>query len=40
MKRLFTTLIVIGLAIPLSGCIVTGPGRGGGWCYWHPIRCR
>jgi hypothetical protein len=32
---------VIGLVVmaaSMSGCVVA-PG-GGGWCYWHPYRCR
>jgi len=36
-------IAVIGLllmAASLSACVVEpGPG-GGGWCYWHPYRCR
>jgi hypothetical protein len=41
MNRMIAALLAIGLAIPLTGCVVTGPGyHGGGWCYWHPYRCR
>ena len=43
MARVVALLAVLGLAIPLSGCVVDGPGYGhggGNWCYWHPERCR
>jgi hypothetical protein len=39
MTRVLALLMVIGLAIPLSGCYY-GPAPRGGWCYWHPYRCR
>jgi hypothetical protein len=35
MTRVLALLMVIGLAIPLSGCYY-GPAPRGGWCYWHP----
>jgi len=38
MRRVLATLILLAVAIPLSGCIVEGPGRPG-WCYYHPYRC-
>ncbi len=41
MKRLILILVLIGLGLPLMGCVVAEPGRpGGGWCFWHPYRCR
>jgi hypothetical protein len=39
MVRVIATLAVLGLALPLGGCVY-GPGYGHGWCYWHPYRCR
>lgn len=33
-------LLLLGLALPLAGCIVVPARPGGGWCYWHPYRCR
>lgn len=39
MKSLLMRALLIGLALTLSGCVVA-PGPGGGWCYWHPYRCR
>ncbi len=36
MVRVITTILLLGLAVPLSGCVVA---PGGGWCYWHPYRC-
>ncbi len=39
-KRLVATMLVLGIGVVLSGCVVV-PGRGRpGWCYWHPYRCR
>ena len=40
MKRFGILLILLGLGLPLAGCIVEEPGHGGGWCFWHPGRCR
>ena len=41
MKRFVVFLVLIGLGLPLAGCVVEEPGRGGGgWCYCHPYRCR
>ena len=40
MTRVIATILLLAAAIPLSGCIVAGPGYGGGWCYNHPYRCR
>jgi len=37
MRRLIAPLILLGLAVCLSGCVVEG--RGPGWCYYHPHRC-
>jgi hypothetical protein len=40
LRRLGAALLIVGLGVSLSGCVVY-PGRpGGGWCYWHPYRCR
>jgi hypothetical protein len=40
MKSSITKALLVCLALALSGCIVApGPG-GGGWCYYHPYRCR
>ncbi len=39
MIRAIATLMLLTLAMPLAGCVVDGPGRGG-WCYNHPYRCR
>jgi len=40
MSRAIATVLLLALAIPLSGCVVEGPGRGPGYCYYHPYRCR
>ena len=41
MIRAIATIALLSLAIPLAGCVVAGPGYGGGgrWCYYHPYRC-
>ncbi|MHB1305275.1 MAG: hypothetical protein ACYCZB_17730 [Acidiphilium sp.] len=39
LRRIAAAFMVVGLGISLSGCVVV-PGRSGGWCYWHPYRCR
>jgi hypothetical protein len=40
MKSSIMTALLVGLALMLSACVVApGPG-GGGWCYYHPYRCR
>lgn len=38
-RRLAAACLLVIASASLSGCIVA-PGRGGGWCYWHPYRCR
>jgi hypothetical protein len=38
MKRLIVPFLLLGFIIPLTGCVVEGPGHPG-WCYWHPHRC-
>jgi hypothetical protein len=38
MRRLFAPLILLVLAVSLSGCVVEGR-PGAGWCYYHPHRC-
>ena len=38
-RRSLTALGLILLAASLSACIVE-PGRGPGWCYYHPGACR
>jgi hypothetical protein len=39
MRKYLFPLVALGLiAATLSGCVVA-PGRGGGWCYYHPWRC-
>ena len=38
MIRLTATLLLLALALPLSGCIIA-PARPG-WCYYHPYKCR
>jgi len=39
MRRYLFPLVALGLiAASLSGCVVY-PGRGPGWCYYHPYRC-
>jgi hypothetical protein len=41
MRQIIAALLLFAIAVPLSGCVVAGPGgRGGGWCYYHPYRCR
>lgn len=40
MRRLISLVLLAGIAVSVAGCIVE-PGRpGGGWCWWHPYRCR
>jgi hypothetical protein len=39
MKRTITTLLLLAVAIPLSGCVVVDHPRGPGWCYYHPYAC-
>ena len=38
MKRFVLLAFLLAATAPLAGCVV-GPG-GGGWCVWHPYRCR
>ena len=38
MRQAIAALLLLALALPLSGCIVEGR-PGGGWCYYHPYRC-
>jgi hypothetical protein len=40
MRRAIATLMLLALAIPLSGCVVAPGPRGPGWCYYHPYACR
>jgi hypothetical protein len=42
MSRLAAVLLLIGIAVTTTACIVDpGPGPGHDrWCYWHPDRCR
>ncbi len=40
MRKTIAVFLLLAAAVPLSGCIVAGPGGGGGWCYYHPYRCR
>lgn len=43
MRRAISLLILLGVALSVSACIVAEPGPGPGherWCYWHPNRCR
>jgi len=37
MKSSIIAVILVGMALALSGCIVE-PGPPG-WCYYHPYRC-
>jgi len=39
MKSAIITALLVGMSLALSGCVVA-PGPGGGWCYYHPYRCR
>ncbi|MDD2859920.1 MAG: hypothetical protein PHI71_02475 [Acidiphilium sp.] len=39
-RKLGAALLILGLGISLSGCVVYPVRPGGGWCYWHPYRCR
>lgn len=38
MRQVFAALMLLALAVPLSGCIVVDH-RGSNWCYYHPYRC-
>lgn len=39
MRRLITLLLLAAISVTATACIVE-PGRSGGWCFWHPYRCR
>jgi starvation-inducible outer membrane lipoprotein len=39
MRRSLKTLLLLAVAIPLTGCIVV-PRGGGHYCYYHPYACR
>lgn len=39
LRRCLATIGLLLLAVSLSACIVE-PGRGPGWCYYHPYACR
>ena len=39
MKRFVLLAFLLAATAPLAGCVVA-PGGGGGWCVWHPYRCR
>jgi hypothetical protein len=38
-RRICAAGMLVALGAALSGCVVV-PVRPGGWCYWHPYRCR
>ncbi len=38
-RQLSAAILVAGCGLSVSGCVIA-PGHGGGWCYWHPYRCR
>ena len=41
MRRAIATILLLAVAMPLTGCVVAGPGYGRpGWCAYHPYRCR
>jgi hypothetical protein len=42
MKCIKYVLLAIGLALPPAGWVVEARGYDaeGGYCYWHPYRCR
>ena len=37
-RRLGLGLALLAASVSLSGCFYGPPG--GGWCYYHPYRCR
>ena len=39
MHRVIALALLLTIAVSMTGCIVE-PGGGGGWCFWHPYRCR
>lgn len=43
MRRLIATLLLLGIAVGTTACVVEEPGPGpyhARWCYYHPYRCR
>ena len=38
LRRCCATILILGLGLALSGCVVV-PARPG-FCYFHPYRCR
>jgi hypothetical protein len=38
MRRVIALVLLLTVAVSTTGCVVE-PG-GGGWCFWHPYRCR
>ena len=43
MPRLSALLLLLGVALTTTACVVEEPGPGAGhagWCYHHPYRCR
>jgi hypothetical protein len=39
MSRFVAVILLLAVSLTTTGCIVE-PAGGGGWCYWHPYRCR
>ena len=37
-RKLRFAFLLAGLSVALSGCVVAPVG--GGWCFYHPYRCR
>jgi hypothetical protein len=43
MSRLIALVMFLAVALSTTACIIEDPGPGpgrGGWCFWHPYRCR
>ena len=43
MRHFVAVVLLIGIAVSATACIIEEPGPGPGharWCYWHPNRCR
>lgn len=38
-RKLAVAIILAGVGLSLSGCVIAPVGPGG-WCYYHPYRCR
>ena len=38
MRQVFALLVLLGVALSTTACIIEEPGRGRPCTYWHPCR--